>query len=91
MLSLEGVLLYCNPCLAELFKMSVENLTGRMLVSFVAEADQAKLADLIMNSERTSALKEVRLCRQDGITFPAAAFLPQRIAFAESLSCWSPI
>src|SRR5436190_5254174 len=27
-LNAEGVLLYCNPCLADLFQMSVENMTG---------------------------------------------------------------
>src|SRR6476646_3222096 len=27
-LNREGVLLYCNPCLANLFNMSVEKLTG---------------------------------------------------------------
>src|SRR5580700_4425104 len=33
----EGVLLYCNPCLADLFKMSVEKVTGRTLDGFVAK------------------------------------------------------
>src|ERR1700722_17521464 len=37
-LSPDAVLLYCNPCLADLFKMSVEKLTGCSVDGFVAEA-----------------------------------------------------
>src|ERR1700733_3861168 len=37
----EGVLLYCNPCLAALFKMSVEKVTGCTVVGFAAEGDGA--------------------------------------------------
>ncbi len=68
----DGVLLYCNPCLADLFKMSVENATGCTVDSFVAEADRAKLTTLLSNVENGLAQKEVRLRRQDGTTFPAA-------------------
>src|ERR1700690_377460 len=32
----DGVILYCNPCLAHLFRMSVETLTGCTVDSFVA-------------------------------------------------------
>src|SRR5271154_3841366 len=38
-LNSEGVLLYCNPCLADLFKMSVEKMTGCLMNSFVVVAD----------------------------------------------------
>src|SRR5277367_6674302 len=38
----DGVILYCNPCLADLFKMSVEKVTGCSVAGFVAEADHAK-------------------------------------------------
>jgi PAS domain S-box-containing protein len=68
----EGVLLYCNPCLADLFKTSVEKLTGCTMDSFMAEADHAVLTGLLQKAEHGSAQKEVRLCRQDGTTFPAA-------------------
>jgi PAS domain S-box-containing protein len=74
-LSPEGVLLYCNPCLADLFQMSVEKVTGCTLDGFVAESDYAMLTDLLSNVEYTSAQREVRLCRQDGTTFPAALVL----------------
>ena len=71
----EGALLYCNPCLADLFKMSVEKVTGCTVDAFVAEDDRAMLADLLSNVEGTSGPKEVRLCRHDGTTFPAALSL----------------
>ena len=80
----EGVILYCNPCLADLFKMSVEKVTGCTVDGFVAEADHALWTDLLRNVENTSAQKEVRLRRQDGTTFPAA-LCRQRPAFAEIL------
>ncbi len=67
-----GVLLYCNTCLADLFKMSVEKLTGCTLDSFAAEADHAMFTDMLGGAENASAQKEVLLRRQDGTTFPAA-------------------
>src|SRR5580658_3621237 len=39
LLNPEGVLLYCNPCLADLFKRSVETVIGATMDGFVAEAD----------------------------------------------------
>jgi len=71
----EGVLLYCNPCLAALFKMSVEKLTGCTVDSFVAEAGQALLTELLPKVENISVQKEIRLRRRDGTTFPAALSL----------------
>jgi PAS domain S-box-containing protein len=68
----DGVLLYCNPCLAGLFKMSVEKLTGSTLDGFVAEGDRAILNNMLRNGEKTSAHEEVHLRRQDGTAFPAA-------------------
>ena len=67
----EGVILYCNPCLAVLFKMSVEKVTGCAMASFVAETDQATLTDVWWNVENGAPQKEVRLRRHDGTTFPA--------------------
>src|SRR5580700_5744331 len=68
----EGVLLYCNPCLADLLKMSVKKVMGCTIKGFVAEADHAMLIDMMWNVENTSAQREVRLRRHDGTTFPAA-------------------
>ncbi len=51
-LNSEGVVLYCNPCLAELLKRSVQNITGCTIDSFAAEADQAKITGLWRNVER---------------------------------------
>ncbi len=67
----DGVLLYCNPCLADLFKMSVEKLTGCTVHGFVTETDHAGLTDMLSKVENRSAQKELSLRRQDGTTFPA--------------------
>ena len=68
----EGVVLYCNPCLAKLLKRSVQNITGCTIDSFAAEADQAKITGLWRNVENKSAHDEILLRRQDGTTFPTA-------------------
>src|SRR5580700_5994369 len=41
----EGMLLYCNPCLAELLGMSVEKVTGCTVDAFVTDDDHAMLTD----------------------------------------------
>src|ERR1700682_538377 len=74
-LNSEAVLLYCNPCLADLFMMSVENVPGRTLDSFVAEVDHAVWTEMLQNVGNAPAQREVRLRRQDGTTFPAALAL----------------
>ena len=71
-LNLEAVLLYCNPCLADLFKMSVENVTGCSLDDFVAESHRANWRDVLRTAGKTSTKKEVQLRRHDGTTFPAS-------------------
>ncbi len=50
-------------------------MTGCTVDGFVAEDDHAMLTDLLSNVGRTSGQQEVRLCRQDGTTFPAALSL----------------
>lgn len=71
----EGVLLYCNPGLADLFLTSVAKLIGGKLDGLVAATDPAVWADLLQNVENTSVRKEVQLRRDDGATFPAALAL----------------
>lgn len=71
-LNSEGVVLYCNPCLAELLKRSVQNITGCTIDTIAAEADQAKVTGLLRNVENKSAHEEILLRRDDGTTFPAA-------------------
>jgi PAS domain S-box-containing protein len=68
----DGVLLYCNACLADLFKMSAQNMTVCAIDSFSAEADPAMFTDMLEDVENKSGPKEVRLRRQDGTTFPAS-------------------
>jgi len=71
-LNAEGVVLYCNPFLAALFQMSVQNVTGCTIDSFAAETDHAMLTGMLRNVENKSAHKEILLRHQDGTTFPAA-------------------
>ena len=71
-LNAKGVVLYCNPYLAELFKRSVESITGSAIDSLAVEADHAMFTGMLVNVENESAHKEVSLRRQDGTTFPAA-------------------
>src|SRR5476651_1279501 len=47
----DGVILYCNPCLADLFKLSVEKVTGCKVDGFVAETDHASLNDILWHVE----------------------------------------
>jgi PAS domain S-box-containing protein len=75
LLNPEGVILYCNPCVADLFKMSVEKVTGGTLDGLLGGADHAVWTDLLRNVKNTSVQSEVRLRRQDGTTFPAALTL----------------
>src|SRR5580700_7676079 len=53
----DGVLLYCNPCLADLFKMSVEKVTGCTVDGFAAKADHAMFTDMLGSVENTSTQK----------------------------------
>ena len=46
-LNREGVLLYCNPCFANLFTTSLETLIGQTLDRLVAEADRSIWTDLL--------------------------------------------
>lgn len=71
-LNSEGVVLYCNPCLAELFKMSVENITGCGIDSFAADADQAMITGMLEIGESKTSHKEVLLRLRNGTSFPAA-------------------
>jgi PAS domain S-box-containing protein len=71
-LNAEGAILYCNPCLADLLRMSVEKVTGCGMKGFVAEADHGTLTDLLPMVENASVQREIRLCRQDGTEFPAS-------------------
>lgn len=75
LLNPQGVLLYGNPCLANLFKLPVDMVIGTKIDDLVEGADHALWADLFQNIETTPVRKEVRLRRQDGTTFPAALSL----------------
>jgi len=68
----EGAILYCNPCLADLLKLSVEKVTGCTVDRFAANTGHTRLTDLLSNCVGASAQQEVRLRRHDGTTFPAA-------------------
>jgi PAS domain S-box-containing protein len=68
----EGILLYCNPCLANLFKLSVETAVGRAVDSFAVKADHVRLSELLASAEHATLRREISLHRDDGSTFPAA-------------------
>jgi PAS domain S-box-containing protein len=74
-LNAEGMLLYCNPCFADLFSMSVEEVTGSMIDGFAAVADRSVLDDLSSKVDGKPAKTEVLLRKADGSTFPAALAL----------------
>ncbi len=74
-LNAEGMILYCNPCLADLFKMSVDKVIGGSVDGLVAEADRSVWTDLLRNVENTPVQNEISLRRQDGTAFPAALAL----------------
>src|SRR5271168_3854545 len=54
----EGVILYCNPCLADLLNMSVEKVTGCTVDSFVDEADHALLTDMLWHVDHGTTQKQ---------------------------------
>ena len=68
----EGVVLYCNPCLAELLKRSVQQITGCLIDSFAAEADKTRITELCRQVHNKSPHDQILLHCQDGTTFPAA-------------------
>ena len=67
----EGVLLYCNPCFANLFAMSLQTLIGGTLDAFVAECDRSVWTDMLLTIGSIPAQKDVRLRRADATEFPA--------------------
>src|ERR1700735_1770971 len=60
----EGVVLYCNACLAKLFGMSVDKVIGGKLDGLVATAGDAIWPDLLASIENTLVQKEIQLRRQ---------------------------
>src|ERR1700727_141874 len=50
----EGAFLYCNSCLADLFKMSVEKVTECTVDDLMTDAGHTVWADLLRNVEDTS-------------------------------------
>ena len=75
LLNQEGVILFCNPGLADLFQLSTQKVIGTTVDGFVPERDHTLWASMLRNGENALAQKEVRLRRQDGTTFPAALAL----------------
>ncbi len=75
MLNLQGVILYCNPCVAGLFMMSVEKVIGHTLDSLLAQNGHSVWAGLLQNIESLPTRQEFRLKRHDGTNFPAALAL----------------
>ena len=75
LLNSEGVLLYCNPGLADLLQLPLDQVTGRSLDGFIAPADQTIWTEMFSSVTGAAAQNEVRLHRVDGTTFPASLAL----------------
>ncbi len=75
LLNPEGVLLYGNRYLADMFRLPVEKVLGGQLDGLMADAGLAVWDDLLRDVETAPVQKEVRLRRHDGTTFPAALSL----------------
>lgn len=71
-LNSKGEILYCNPCLANLFNVPLESMIGVSVVGTLADAVHAKWTDLFPIGQNASTQKEVWLRRHDGSTFPAS-------------------
>ncbi len=71
----QGMVLYCNPCLAELLRISVTESLGGPLDGFVATEDRQLWTELLRNATGPILRLEIRLCRADGVIFPAALAL----------------
>ena len=71
----QGVLLYCNPSLAALFGMPVNDVIGRKMDGFMAETDHASWAEMLHNIDDAASQREFWLRRQDETTFPASLAL----------------
>ena len=71
-LNREGVLLYCNPCLADLLVMPVDKLTGCTMNDFVGPGEGDVWSDILRNVGSTAVPREIRLRCHDGTIFPAS-------------------
>ncbi len=71
----DGLILYCNPCFANLFASSSQTLIGTLLDRFVSETDYAIWKAMLRDVENSPTPKEVQLNRQNGTRFPASLAL----------------
>ena len=58
-LNQEGMILYCNPCFADLFASSSETLIGRSLDRFVCETDSVRWAEMLHDVENSPTFEEL--------------------------------
>lgn len=71
----EGVLLYCNPCFANLFTVSLQTLIGGRLDALVAVSDLPLWTGMLQTFGKVPVQSNVRLCRRDTTEFPATLAL----------------
>ena len=74
-LNQEGMILYCNPCFANLFASISETLIGRSLDRFVSDTDYSRWTEMLQDVENSPTDQEVQLNRQNGTRFPASLAL----------------
>ncbi len=58
-LNLEGTILYCNPCLANLFASSSESLIGKSLDRFVSENEYSRWKEMLHDIEKSPTVEEL--------------------------------
>jgi PAS domain S-box-containing protein len=70
-LSREGIILYCNPCFAQLLKTPQEKVTGSAVESFLVDADRPVWADMLLRARTATSECQLYLRQGDGGSFPA--------------------
>ncbi|HWL16889.1 MAG TPA: PAS domain S-box protein [Opitutus sp.] len=64
----------CNPAYARMHGYAAEEVTGRAVMTFCAEEERPRVAELLAAAKRRRAPRlryEARRCRKDGTIFPA--------------------
>jgi diguanylate cyclase (GGDEF)-like protein/PAS domain S-box-containing protein len=64
----DGTILYCNPCFADMLKLSPDKIAGKLLQTFVSQANVAIVDQMLLGLEKRKS--EVWLCGADGATMP---------------------
>jgi PAS domain S-box-containing protein len=79
-LSLDGIILYCNRCFAEMLKSPIEKIIGSKIHTWIASGSQSFLHELLQEYDtRTNRRGEATLLAGDGTLVPgylSGKFIP---------------